>query len=109
MEALASKAIESVQRSELAYCKFITSNDTGGTGAHQAGYHIHKNAWSLIFETQGQKGSNKDKFVTIKWQDDFQTTSRFIYYGIGSRNEYRLTRFGRGFPYLSDAKICDIL
>jgi hypothetical protein len=46
------------------------------------------------------KSKNKDEFITINWQDDFETSSRFIYYGVGSRNEYRLTRFGRGFPFL---------
>ncbi|MDD5604118.1 MAG: type II restriction endonuclease, partial [Eubacteriales bacterium] len=43
---------------------------------------------------------NKERFVKIKWQDDFTTNSRFIYYGSGTRNEYRITHFGKGFPYL---------
>src|SRR5690606_21402511 len=64
---------------------------------------------SLLFDAPGEKGSNKEKFVTIKWQDDFETDSRFIYYGVGTRNEYRLTRFGRGFPYLADENIGDVL
>jgi len=109
MEALALNAIESVQRSEIAYCKFITPNDTGETGGHQSGYHIHKNAWSLLFESQGERGSNKEKLVKIKWQNDFETESRFIYYGVGTRNEYRLTRFGKGFPFLSEDNVGDIL
>jgi type II restriction enzyme len=50
-----------------------------------------------------------DKYITIKWQDDFETESRFIYYGVGTRNEYRLTRFGRGFPFLQDENIGDLL
>lgn len=103
------KAIKAVQNSELSFSKYITANDTGSTGAHQAGFHISKNAWSLFFETEGEKGSNKDKFITIKWQDDFETDSRFIYYGVNTRNEYRLTRFGRGFPFLADENIGDLL
>jgi hypothetical protein len=43
------------------------------------------------------------------WQDDFETESRFIYYGTGTRNEYRLTRFGRGFPFLKDDDIGSLL
>lgn len=109
MEDLSRKAIESVQKSEQAYCKFITDNDVGGTGGHQSGYHIHKNAWALMFDEPGRKGSNKDSFVTIKWQEDFETKSRFIYYGVGTRDEYRLTRFQRGFPFLSDENIGDLL
>ena len=72
MEALTLKAIQSVQRSDVAYCKFITSNDVGGTGGHQAGYHIHKNAWPILFHSPGEKGSNEEKLVKINWQDDFK-------------------------------------
>lgn len=109
MDSILNKAIQSVQQSDISFTKFITANDTGATGGHQAGFHIHKSAWQLFFDAAGIKGSNKDKFVTIKWQDDFETESRFIYYGTGTRNEYRLTRFGRGFPYLHDENIGDLL
>lgn len=109
MEGILNKAIQSVQDSKIAFSKYITANDTGATGGHQSGFHIHKNAWSLFFDTPGHKGSNRDKYVTIRWQDDFETQSRFIYYGVGTRDEYRLTRFGRGFPYLNDENIGDLL
>lgn len=109
MDSILNKAIQAVQKSDISFTKFITANDTGATGGHQAGFHIHKNAWQLFFDKAGVKGSNKDKFITIKWQDDFETESRFIYYGTGTRNEYRLTRFGRGFPYLQDENIGDLL
>jgi type II restriction enzyme len=109
MEDILNKVIEAVQKSEVAFSKYITANDTGSTGGHQSGFHIHKNSWGLFFDEPGQKGSNKDKFITIKWQNDFETTSRFIYYGTGTRNEYRLTRFGKGFPFLSDNNIGDVL
>jgi hypothetical protein len=105
MESILEKAIQSVQQSEVAYCKFISANDAGKTGSHQSGFHIHKDSWRLIFDKEGIKGANKDKNVTIKWQDDFETASRFIYYGSKTRNEYRLTRFGgKGFhfPFLTD-------
>lgn len=109
MESKLNQAIKSVQQSKIAFSKYIKANDTGSTGGHQSGFHIHKRAWSLIFDTEGIKGTNKDKFVTIKWQDDFETDSRFIYYGVGTRNEYRLTRFGKGFPFLQDENIGDLL
>ncbi|KAA2216601.1 type II restriction endonuclease [Maribacter flavus] len=107
--SLLEKAIQSAQQSEIAFSKFIKPNDTGSTGAHQAGFHLHKSSWPLFFDTAGEKGSNKDHFATIKWQDDFETTSRFIYYGKGTRDEYRLTRFGKGFPYLTDDNVGDLL
>ncbi|KAA9042299.1 restriction endonuclease [Ginsengibacter hankyongi] len=109
METFLQKAIQSIQSSIISFSKYITANDTGSTGAHQAGFHIHKNSWKLIFPEPGIKGSNKDKYVTIKWQDSFETSSRFIYYGTGTRNEYRLTRFGKGFPFLSDENIGNLL
>jgi type II restriction enzyme len=107
--SIVEKAIQSAQQSEIAFSKFIKPNDTGSTGGHQAGFHLHKNSWPLFFETEGQKGNNKDLFATIKWQDDFETSSRFIYYGTGTRNEYRLTRFGRDFPFLTDDNVGDLL
>lgn len=109
MDNIADKAISSVHKAEQAYCKFITSNDASETGAHMSGFHIHKDSWSLFFDEPGHKGENKDHFVTIKWQDDFETVSRFIYYGKGTRNEYRLTRFGRGFPFLEASHVGDLL
>jgi type II restriction enzyme len=109
MDSILQNAVQSAQKAEIAFSKFITANDSGSTGGHQAGYHIHKNAWSLFFDKPGEKGTNSDLIVTIKWQNDFETTSRFIYYGVGTRNEYRLTRFGKGFPYLSDDNVGDLL
>jgi type II restriction enzyme len=104
-----NRVVQSVQESPVAFSKYITANDVGATGGHQAGFHIHKESWLLFFDTPGEKGANKDKFVTIRWQGDFETDSRFIYYGVGTRNEYRLTRFGRGFPFLHDDNIGDLL
>lgn len=103
------KAIEAVNSSITSFTKFITANDTGVNGAHQSGFYLHKNSYSLYFDKPAERGDNKDKFVRIKWQDDFETDSRFIYYGTGSRNEYRLTRFGRGFPYLTEDNIGNLL
>ena len=109
MENILARAVELAQQSEVAFSKYITPNDTGATGGHQAGFHIHKNAWQLLFDKPGVKGENKDAFITVKWQDDFETASRFIYYGVGTRDEYRFTRFGKGFPFLSDDNVGDLL
>jgi type II restriction enzyme len=83
----ASAAIQAVNNGKLAYCKFLSANDTGDTGGHQAGIYITKNAISILFGTPGVRGENKDRFVKVLWQDDFTTDSRFIYYGTGTRNE----------------------
>ncbi|HEY4287998.1 MAG TPA: type II restriction endonuclease [Puia sp.] len=109
MESLLRAAIETAQKAECAYTKFITPNDTGATGAHQSGFHIHMDAWPLFFKTPGERGDNKDESLTITWQNELVTQSRAIYYGVSTRNEYRLTRFGKGFPYLQEDNIGDLL
>jgi type II restriction enzyme len=109
MTSVLEKAINSVQSAPLAMCKFITANDAGATGAHQSGYLIPKGAWAMFFDSPGAKGSNKDVFVKIRWQDSIETDSRCIYYGQKTRNEYRLTRFGKGFPYLQEDSVGDLL
>lgn len=101
-------ALESVNKSEIAFCKFISANDAGKTGGHQEGFYIPKNSYSLGFDKPGVKGENKEHFIKIRWQSDFETTSRFIYYGKGTRNEYRLTRFGKGFPFLTENNVGDL-
>lgn len=109
MNDILNAAIEKVQLAERAFCRFITANDTGKNGSHQAGFYIPKCAASLLFDTPCSKGANRDKIVKIKWQNDFCTESRFIYYGQGTRNEYRITRFGRNFPFFEDDNVGDLL
>lgn len=95
-----AQAIHAVLNSQRAYCKFLSANDTGLTGGHQAGIYVSRPSAPILFPEPGVKGTNKEKWVKIKWHNDFETTSRFIYYGRGTRNEYRITNFGTGFPFL---------
>lgn len=94
------QAIQAVLGSQKAYCKFLSANDTGLTGGHQAGIYISIPSSPILFDEPGEKGRNKEKWVKIKWQDGSETDTRFIYYGQRTRNEYRITNFGRGFPFL---------
>ena len=95
----AGQAINSVLNSKMGFCKFLSANDTGATGGHQSGILISKSAVRMLFASQEleQEGIPK-RTVKIKWQDDFETESSFTYYE--SKNELRITRFGRGFPFL---------
>lgn len=102
------KAIRAASSGKIAYCKFLSANDTGETKSHQAGIYIAKPAVPVIFNEPGIRGTNKDRWVEILWQEDFSTNSRFIYYGQGSRNEYRITQFGRGFPFLQPEHTGDL-
>jgi len=108
MESIVTSAIKNTFEASTAYCKFIVPNEVGKTGSHQAGFYVAKPAFSILFDIPGERGSNKDKFVEITWQDDFVTESRFIYYGKKTRNEYRITRFGKDFPFLRDGNIGDL-
>lgn len=95
----AGQAIKSVLNSEIGFCKFLSANDTGATGGHQSGILVSKSAVEMMFSRQelAQAGIPK-RTVKIKWQDDFETESCFTYYE--SKNELRITRFGRDFPFL---------
>lgn len=94
-----NQAINSVLNSEQAFCKFLSANDTGATGGHQSGILISKSAELMLFSPQELKsGGIIKRSVKIKWQDDFVTESSFTYYE--SKNELRITRFGRGFHFL---------
>lgn len=92
-------AIQSVLNSTCAFCKFLSANDTGATGGHQSGILASKSALEMMFTRQQleEEGIPK-RTVKIKWQDDFVTESSFTFYK--SKNELRITRFGRGFPFL---------
>lgn len=97
--AYLEKAIQSVLDSIQGFCKFLSANDTGATGGHQFGILISKSAVDMLFTRKQleQEGIPK-RTVNIKWQEDFKTESVFTFYE--SKNELRITRFGRGFPFL---------
>ena len=95
----AGQAIKSVLNSENGFCKFLSANDTGATGGHQSGILISKSAVGMMFSRQElEQDIIPKRTVKIRWQDDFETESCFTYYE--SKNELRITRFGRGFPFL---------
>lgn len=95
----AGQTIKSVLDSEMGFCKFLSANDTGATGGHQSGILISKSAIEMVFsDRELAQGDNPKKTVRIKWQDDFETESCFTYYE--SKKELRITRFGKGFPFL---------
>ncbi len=109
MSEIIDLAIQAVKTAKTSFCRFITGNDAGTTGSHQAGFYIPKCAAPLLFGGECVRGTNQEKQVTIKWQNDIETNSRFIYYGQGTRNEYRITRFGKGFEFLMDKYVGSLL
>ena len=96
----AGQAIQSVVGSRQGFCKFLSANDTGATGGHQSGILVSKSAMMMLFnEVQLLQSGIPKRAVKIQWQGDFITESNFTYYE--SKNELRITKFGRGFPFLN--------
>jgi len=100
MNDCVSEAVGLIQQGHKAFFKFIAANETGDTGGHQYGFYIPKDYLTEAFETPCVKGNNQDKKVKILWNGAVSTESRFVYYGKGTRNEARITSFGRGFEFL---------
>ncbi len=95
----AELAIQDVLNSKTGFCKFLSANDTGATGGHQSGILVSKSAAGMMFDDQQMRYQGiLKRTVKIRWQDDFVTESSFTYYE--SKNELRITRFGKGFPFL---------
>ena len=99
MNELVNKAIDSVLGGGSSYCKFLSANDSGETGGHQSGILISKTAKDMLFtDREMQENHIIKKNGSIKWQDDFSTSCTFTWYE--SKNELRITGFGRGFGLL---------
>ena len=107
MDSILQNAIQSAQKAEVAFTKFISANDAGETGGHQSGFYIPKSFCSYVFEEAIIRNTDYTKFVEVKWQSDFTTQSRFKYYG--SKNECHFTKFQKGFPFLSDDNVGNLL
>ena len=96
---IALKAVDATLQAESTFCKFLSANDSGETGGHQSGMLISKSAKSMLFTDRELRDNHiLKKNAKVKWQDDFYTDSCFTWYE--SKNELRITRFGRGFPLL---------
>ena len=100
MESHVFEAVNLVQSGCPSFFKFIAANETGDTGGHQCGFYIPREFAEMALGEPCIKGANKDVRAKIAWNDDKVTESRFVYYGVGTRNESRITQFGRGFEYL---------
>ena len=100
MNEKTKKAISLVEESPQSYFKFLSANETGNLEGLQTDIYIDKNASSILFDSPGTKGINKDRQVKINWMGDFETDSQFIYCRTDRKNQYRITNFGKDFPYL---------
>lgn len=105
---ICEKAIDEALRSGNALLKFISPNDTGATGAHQCGFYLPKPVWEIFTPNPPIRGENSKHDVRIEWHDGRITDSVITWYG-QAKSEYRLTRFGKDFPFLIPDTVGDLL
>lgn len=106
---ICQRAIEDALQHGNAILKFISPNDVGITGSHQCGFYLPISVWEMYTANAPERGRNAEHEVEITWPDDRITQSRVKWYGVGTRSEYRLTRFGRDFPWLAADTVGDLL
>ena len=94
----ADRAVKAVLDGRMSYCKFLSANDSGETGGHQSGILVSKSALAMLFDASVLGKHIAKREARITWQDDLETQSCFTWYA--SKNELRITRLGKNFPYL---------
>ena len=102
------RAVADALHSGKALLKFVSPNDSGLTGGHQCGFYLPISAWKMFTPHPPERGANKKHDVEITWQDGRTTESVVTWYGKAKR-EYRLTRFGREFPFLNADAVGNLL
>jgi hypothetical protein len=105
---IGERAIADAVRVGNAILKFISANDVGQTGGHQCGYYLPKPIWEMFTPHPPVRGRNDETEVEVQWQDGRVTQSRVKWYG-AAKSEYRLTRFGKDFPFLTFDNVGDLL
>jgi type II restriction enzyme len=103
------RAISDALASGNALLKFISPNDTGMTGSHQCGFYLPRSVWEMYTPHPPTKGSLEKHNVKVLWPDGRVTSSVVTWYGKGTRSEYRLTHFGRDFPWLTHDNVGNLL
>ena len=106
---LIERAIADARQYGRALLKFISANDVGSTGGHQCGFYLPKAIWRHFTCNPPEREKLSKEEVKITWQDGLVTDSVITWYGRKTRSEYRLTRFGRDFPWLNQDNVGSLL
>ncbi|MCW5548671.1 MAG: hypothetical protein KIT44_06875 [Opitutaceae bacterium] len=109
MQTPIEAAVSDALRAGRALCKTISRNDVGATGGHQAGFYLPKSVWRMFSTKPPVDGSNHKTLVQIQWPEGIRTVSAITWYGTGTRSEFRLTRFGKSFPWLHESYVGSLL
>ena len=108
MSDIYSYLLEQINASEAAFCRFITANDVS-LNSHQYGFLVSKAVAPILFDADKVcERVNLHKAIKIRWQNDFETTSKAHYYG-AKKNELRITCFGANFSFLKPDYIGSLL
>ena len=102
------RALEDALHHGNALLKFISPNNAGLTGSHECGFYLPISVWEMYTPHPPVKGQNDKHPVSIVWQDGRATESVITWYG-KAKHEYRLTRFGKDFPFLNEDVVGDLL
>lgn len=96
---IVSKALECIENGNAYFHKYLTPNDVGSNGGHQAGIYVSKEDGRKLFPKPFKKGENVHTDIVIKWYGSkISRVCNFIYYGKALRtNEFRITRLERKF------------
>ena len=103
------QAISDALKTGNALCKFISRNEVGSTGSHQCGFYLPKSAWRMFIAQPPEKNKHFKSAVQIKWPGNLVTDSSVTWYGKLTRGEYRLTKFGKNFPWLDESLVGSLL
>lgn len=93
--------IQAANQTGRFFCKFLSANDTGVNGSHQDGIYLAKQAWNIFFPdfTERPRGTNIDRTIKVHIDNHYTFESRIVYYGQGTRDEYRITQFWSNAPF----------
>ena len=94
------EAVNAAIKGSDVFCKFMSANDSGESGAHQVGFLISISAKAMFFtDMEMQNNPILKKPVRVSWQNGQLTTDSVITW-YASKHELRLTKFGRNFPFI---------
>lgn len=105
---LCDRAIADALTVGRAILKFISPNDAGATRSNQCGFLLPNSAAQYLTAHKPVKGANHKSKVRVLWQDGRETNSTVTWYG-AAKHEFRLTGFGKDFPFRNLDSVGDLL
>lgn len=97
--------LEKAGQNSFLYVKRLSANDTGATGGHQVGLYIPSGIVEILFPSINHIREQNPSLLLnahVSSHECNDTEARAIYYNNrafgGTRNEKRITRWGRGSP-----------